>query len=142
MRGRSGREQALIAFLGGIVIVAILWLAVLRPLLDARATAISRISAYEDVMVRVRTAGPTGPVTAALVGPLESAIPTQAATFGVIPTVNADNDAADVTVSEGRYESVIPWLASLEASGATLSSVRITRGSLPGAVNVTLRVQT
>lgn len=140
-RGRSQREQALIVGLVGIVMVAILWLVVLRPLLDARATAISRISAYETVMVRVRTAGTPIPASAALVGPLPAAIPTHAATFGVIPTVTADGDAAEVTVSEGRYDSVIPWLASLEASGATLSSVRITRASLPGAVNVTLRVQ-
>ena len=48
---------------------------------------------------------------------------------------------ATVTVTEARYDSVIPWLAGLEASGATLSSVRIDRGSQAGAVNVSVRVQ-
>ena len=138
--GRSRREQALISVLGGLLVVALLWLVMLQPLLEARAAAIGRISAYETVMVRVRTAGPLGPSVQPLTGPLESAIPTQAATFGVIPTVTADGDAASVTVTEARYDSVVPWLAGLEASGATLSSVRIERGGQPGVVNVTLRV--
>ena len=46
-----------------------------------------------------------------------------------------------MTVTEARYDSVVPWLAGLEAAGATLSSVRIDRGSQPGAVNVSVRVQ-
>ncbi len=140
MAGRSRREQILLAVLGGFLVVALLWLAILRPLLDARAAAIGRIAAYETVMVRVRTAGPLGPSAQPLTGPLASAIPTQAATFGVIPTVTADGDAAEVTVADARYDSVVPWLAGLEAAGATLSSVRIDRGSQPGVVNVSLRV--
>ncbi|AQR62275.1 hypothetical protein BZG35_11940 [Brevundimonas sp. LM2] len=140
--GRSRREQVLLAALGGFLTVALLWVLVLRPLLDARATAISRIAAYETVMVRVRTAGPIGATTAALSGPLETAIPAQAATFGIIPaSVTPDGDAATVTLTEARYDSVVPWLAGLEASGATLSSVRIDRGSQAGAVNVSVRVQ-
>ncbi|QTN20487.1 type II secretion system protein M [Brevundimonas sp. AJA228-03] len=140
--GRSRREQILLAVLGGLLTVAVLWLLILRPLLDARATAIDRIAAYETVMVRIRTAGPIAPTAASLSGPLETAIPAQAATFGIIPaSVTPDGDAATVTVTEARYDSVIPWLAGLEASGATLSSVRIDRGSQAGAVNVSVRVQ-
>lgn len=140
MAGRSLREQALIAALGGFVLVAVLWLAILRPLLDARAAAIGRIAAYETVMVQIRTAGAVGPTAQPLTGPLEAAIPTQAATFGVIPTVAAEGDAVTVTVTEARYDSVVPWLAGLETSGAVLSSVRIERGGQPGVVNVSLRV--
>ena len=140
--GRSRREQILLAVLGGFLTVAVLWLLILQPLLDARATAIGRIAAYENVMVRVRTAGPVGATAAGLSGPLETAIPAQAATFGIIPaSVTPDGDAATVTLSEARYDSVVPWLAGLEASGATLSSVRIDRGSQPGVVNVSVRVQ-
>jgi len=141
MAGRSRREQILLAVLGGFLVVAALWLLILRPLLDARATAVGRIAAYETVMVRVRTAGATGPVAQLLTGPLETAIPTQAASFGVIPTVTTDGDAVAVTVTEARYDNLAPWLAALEASGASLSSVRIERGSQPGAVNLTLRVE-
>lgn len=138
--GRSRREQILLAVLGGFLIVAALWLLILRPLLDARTTAISRIAAYETVMVRVRTAGPVGAVAQPLTGDLASAIPTQAATFGVIPTVAAYGDGLRVTVAEGRYDSIIPWLAGLESAGAILSEVRIDRGAQPGVVNVSLRV--
>ncbi len=139
--GRSRREQVLLAGLGVLLVGAVLWLLVLRPLLDARAASVARIAAYEEVMVRVRTAGPPGPMVAGLDGPLETAIPTQAATFGVVPTVTMDGEAAIVTVSEGRYDSLIPWLSALEASGAVLSSVELQRGSQPGAVNATLRVE-
>jgi general secretion pathway protein M len=138
---RSRREQVLLAGLGVLLAGAVLWLLILRPLLDARAASVARIAAYEEVMVRVRTAGPPGPMVAGLDGPLETAIPTQAATFGVVPTVAMDGDAATVTVSEGRYDSLIPWLSALEASGAVLSSVELQRGSQPGAVNATLRVE-
>jgi len=138
---RSRREQIMLAFLGGLRIVAALWLLVLHPLLDARAASVARIAAYEEVMVRVRTGGPPGPMVAPLDGPLETAIPTQAATFGLVPTVAMEGEAATVTVSEGRYDSLIPWLAALESSGAVLSSVELQRGSQPGAVNATLRVE-
>ena len=138
---RSRREQILLAGLAVLLAGAVLWLLILRPLLDARAASVARIAAYEEVMVRVRTAGPPGPMVAGLDGPLETAIPTQAATFGVVPTVAMDGEAATVTVSEGRYDSLIPWLSALEASGAILSSVELQRGSQPGAVNATLRVE-
>ncbi|MEQ7155603.1 type II secretion system protein GspM [Brevundimonas aurifodinae] len=139
--GRSRREQVMLAFLGGLLIVAALWLLVLRPLLDMRAASVARIAAYEEVMVRVRTGGPPGTSVAALDGPLQTAIPIQAATFGIVPTVAMEGQTAAVTVSEGRYDSLIPWLAALESSGAVLSSVELQRGSQPGAVNATLRVE-
>lgn len=138
---RSRREQILLAFLGGLLIVAALWLLIVRPLLDMRAASVARIAAYEEVMVRVRTGGPPGAAVAPLDSPLQNAIPIQAATFGIVPTVVIEGDAAAVTVSEGRYDSLIPWLAALEASGAVLSSVELQRGSQPGAVNATLRVE-
>jgi len=138
---RSQREQILLAGLGVLLAGTVLWLLMLRPLLEARTASVARIAAYEEVMVRVRTAGPPGPMVAGLDGPLETAIPNQAATFGVVPTVTMDGDVATVTVSEGRYDSLIPWLSALEASGAVLSSVELQRGSQPGAVNATLRVE-
>ena len=141
MAGRSRREQVMIAFLGALVLIAVVWLAILRPLLDARETAIGRIAAYEQVMVDVRAAGgAVAAPTASLSGPLTVAIPTHAATFGIVPTVTGDDSAAEINVTNARYDAVIPWLASLEASGATLSSVRIQRGASEGVVDATLAV--
>lgn len=141
MASRSRREQVMIAFLGGLTVIAVVWLAILRPLLDARATAIGRITAYEQVMVDVRSSGGVvATPTSTLSGPLQEAIPVQAATFGIVPTVTGDDASAEVAVAGARYDAVIPWLASLEASGATLSSVTIRRGASEGVVDVTLRV--
>ena len=141
MASRSRREQVMFAFLGGVLMIAIVWLAVLRPLLDARAAAIGRIAAYEQVMVDVRTAGgAVSTSTPALSGPLQEAIPVQAATFGIVPTVTGDDGSAEVSVTGARYDAVIPWLAALEASGAILSSVDMRRGASEGVVDVDLRV--
>lgn len=140
MAGRSRREQVMIAFLGGLIVVAVLWLGVIRPLLDARQTAIGRIAAYEQAMVDVRVSGGVIAPTAGLSGPLQAAIPTQAATFGIVPTVTGDDTTAEVSVTGARYDAVIPWLSALEASGATLSSVNIRRGASDGVVDVTLRI--
>lgn len=141
MAGRSRREQVMIAFLGGLVLIAVVWLAIVRPLLDARQTAVGRIAAYEQVMVDVRAAGgAVATSTSSLSGPLQAAIPTHAAAFGIIPTVTGDDTSADVAVTGARYDAVIPWLASLEASGATLSAVNIRRGASEGIVDVTLSV--
>lgn len=141
MASRSRREQAMIAFLSGLIVIAIVWLAILRPLLEARATAIGRIAAHEQVMVDVRAAGgAVSTSTPALSGPLQEAIPVQAATFGIVPTITGDDSSADVSVTGARYDAVIPWLAALEASGAILSSVTIRRGASEGVVDVTLRV--
>lgn len=140
MAARSRREQVMIAVLGGLVLIAVLWLAILRPLLDARATAVTRITAYEQVMVDIRTAGAIQPQAAPLSGPLQGAIPAQAATFGIAPTVTGDDATAEVSATGARYDAVIPWLAALEGSGATLSSVQIRRGASEGLVDVSLRV--
>ncbi|WGM30528.1 type II secretion system protein GspM [Brevundimonas sp. NIBR11] len=141
MAGRSRREQVMIAFLAGLVLIAVLWLLILRPLLEARQTAIGRIAAYEQVMVDVRTAGGAIPVSnSALSGPLQMAIPTHAAAFGIVPTMTGDDATAEVSVTGARYDAVIPWLASLEASGATLSAVNIRRSASEGVVDVTLSV--
>ncbi len=137
MASRSRREQVLIAGLGGFLLIAAVWLLILRPLIDARGTAISRIAAYEQVMVDVRAAGALGAPAPALSGPLETAIPAQASTFGITPAVTPDGD---VSVTGARYDSVISWLAALEASGATLSAVEIRRGAADGVVGVTLSV--
>lgn len=142
MAARSRREQVMIAFLGALILIAVLWLAILRPLLDARETAVGRIAAYEQIMVDVRAAGGVvAPTAAALSGPLPEALPTHAATFGIVPTVTGDEAAAEVSVTGARYDAVIPWLASLEASGATLSAVNIRRGASDGVVDVTLSVR-
>ena len=140
MASRSRREQVMIAFLGGLVLISVVWLLIVRPLLDMREASIGRIAAYEQVMVDVRTAGGMVAPTTALSGPLQAALPTHAATFGIVPTVTGDDASAEVSVTGARYDAVIPWLASLEASGATLSSVNIRRGASEGVVDVTLRV--
>lgn len=143
IRQRSRREQVLIAFFGGFLLLTLFWFAVPRPLLEARAEALSRIETYEAIKARVRNAGP-GTVGRAVLpeGPIEAALAAQAATFALTPGgVTRDGDAVVVALANARYDSVIPWLASLEGAGVEIVRVRMTRQPVAGMVDVELRVR-
>ena len=141
-RERSRREQILIAFFGGFLALTLFWFAIPRPLLEARATALSRIETYETIKARVAAAGPgAASRVAPASGPIESVITARAAQFGLSPSVERADGGLVVTVSDARYDSVIPWLAALEGEqGAVLSRVRMERGATPGVVNLEFRI--
>lgn len=140
-RERSRREQILIAFLGGFVLAVLFWFAILRPLLLVREKAIDRIAAYESIQSRVANAGTAAPGATLPDGPLESVIAIHSATFGVTPTnIAVEGDGVSVTLTGARYDSVIPWLASLERSGIALGSIRMTRAQAEGTVDATITV--
>ncbi len=143
IRLRSRREQVLIAFLSGFLFLTLFWFAVPRPLIEARAEALSRIETYEAIKARVRNAGP-GAVGRAVLpeGPVEAALVAQAATFALTPGgVTRDGDAVVIALANARYDSVIPWLASLEGAGIEVVRVRMTRQPVAGMVDVELRVR-
>ena len=143
IRLRSRREQVLIAFFGGFLLLTLFWFAVPRPLLEARAEALSRIETYEAIKARVRNAGP-GAVGRAVLpeGPIEAALAAQAATFALTPGgVTRDGDEVVVALANARYDSVMPWLASQEGAGVEIVRVRMTRQPVAGMVDVELRVR-
>ncbi len=144
IRLRSRREQVLIAFFGGFLLLTLFWFAVPRPLLAARSEALARIETYEAIKAQVRNAGP-GAVGRAVLpdGPIEAALTAQAATFALTPGgVTREGDVVVVALANARYESVIPWLASLEGAGVEIVRVRMTRQPVAGMVDVELRVRT
>ena len=140
-RERSRREQVLIAFFGGFLILTLFWFAILRPLLGVREASIARIAAYESIKTRVANAGPLAPGMVLPDGPLESVIVIQSAPFGVTPTgIVVEGDGVVVTLTGARYDSVIPWLASLEGSGLVIGELRMTRAAGEGTVDATMTV--
>ncbi len=142
-RERSRREQIMIAFLGGLVLATLFWFAIPRPLLEARADAIDRITAYENIKARVALGGAGAVVAPLPEGPLESAIAVHASTFGITPTNMAvDGDDVRVTLTAARYDSVVPWLSALEATGqASIAEARMTKGQAEGMVDVAMTVR-
>lgn len=140
-RERSRREQVLIAFFGGFLLLTLFWFAILRPLLGVREASITRIAAYESIQTRVANAGTLTPGAALPDGPLESVIVIQSAPFGITPTnVAVEGDGVAITLTAARYDSVIPWLASLEGSGLVIGELRMTRAAAEGTVDATMTV--
>lgn len=139
-RERSRREQILLAFFGGFLALTVFWLLIPRPLLEARATAIARIETYETVKARLAgnaAAGRPAPVT----GPIETVLTTRATAVGLAPAVTREDGDLVVSVTDARYDAVVPWLAALEAEqGLTLSRVTIEQRPTPGTVNVAFRI--
>jgi general secretion pathway protein M len=140
-RERSRREQVLIAFFSGFVLLTLFWFAILRPLLGVREDSIARIAAYESIKSRVANAGPITPGMALPDGPLESVIVIQSAPFGIIPAnIAIEGDGVALTLNAARYDSVIPWLGALEGSGLVISELRMTRAAAEGTVDATMTV--
>lgn len=143
MRQRSRREQVLIAFFGGFVLLTLFWFAAPRPLLEARSSAMARIATYESIKARVAAAG-AGPVVAPLPdGPVETALSIQASTFALTPaSVARQGGDIVIAINDARYDSVVPWLAALEGGGAVaVTAVKMQSRPVPGMVNVELRVR-
>ena len=143
MRERSRREQVLIAFFGGFVLLTLFWFAVPRPLLEARSNAMARIETYEAIKARVSNAG-AGAVVAPLPdGPVETTLAIQASTFALTPS-SLTRQGGDIVIAlnDARYDSVVPWLAALEGGGAvSITEVKMQSRPVPGMVNVELRVR-
>lgn len=132
---RSSREQALLGVLGALAIATVLWFGLFGPLFGVRAEAKARIAAYEALKTRLKSGVTPGqPITT---GDLTSVINVTAANAALTVT---GFDKGAVTIREARYESVVAWLAALEASGVTIQSLSMTPGAAPGQVNLRLQV--
>lgn len=142
-QARSRREQAMIAFLGGLLIVLVLWFGILRPLLEMRQTAIDRIAAYEAIQTRLASGPVVATGTALPDGPLESVLASQSAGFGITPTgIAPEGDKARVTLTAVRYDALVPWLAALEGSGQIIvEQLRVSRAATEGTVDATMTVR-
>lgn len=141
VRERSRREQALLAFFGGLLAVMLFWFALVQPLLLARSSAIARVDAYETIKARLGSGGTVSPMAAT--ERLDGAVRSRALTFGLTPA-SAQMEGRDVvvTLTDARFDSVAPWLAALESTdGLMLSEVDIQRRAGPGMVSVQLRAR-
>lgn len=140
-RERSRREQILIAFFSGFLILLLFWFGVLRPLMGVRENAIDRIAAYESIQARIANAGTLQAGATLPDGPLESVVAIHSATFGITPAnIAVEGEGVAVTLTGARYDSLIPWLASLEGSGVEIGDLRMTRAAVEGQVDATMTV--
>ena len=133
----------MIAVLAVVVVAALLWYGLARPLAQARAEATTRIETQSLLQSRLRNATPGAAATApALDGPVADVVAQRAATAGLALT-NATGQGDDVAIvlDNARFDAVIPFVQALEsADGLTIRRLQIDRGAQPGLVRLDMQV--
>lgn len=144
-QGLSARERILIGALGAVLATAILVSFVVKPLIAARALAVSDIRTYSALNVRLRAAG-TGPVVngpAQLSGPPATIVQSAAGQAGVaVARSEPDGARTRAIVEKAPFPAVMQWLSILDAqSGVKIVETRIEKTDAPGMVSVALVFQ-
>ncbi|GGE79755.1 MULTISPECIES: type II secretion system protein GspM [Sphingomonas] len=141
---RSPRERVMLAVLGGVAVIALMLVLVVKPLQAARGQALADIRTYETLSAGLVAAGPAvRPAGTARTGPVAQILTTTAAGFGLtVQRVEPEGGRTRVVMDGVPYDATIRWLADLETGGGvTLAELRLDRGTAPGTVNVQLVVQ-
>jgi general secretion pathway protein M len=131
VEGRSRREQVLLATMAVLLAIVLGWLLIARPLAGAMESAKARrdaaVVALAEAQMRAdrANAGPANvPVSPPL--PLGDFVRAQArdAGFGA-GTVSTDGPArARLALASARPQALFAWLASLQAQGVIVDSLR------------------
>jgi general secretion pathway protein M len=115
---RSQREQMLLGMLAATGILALLLLAVVKPLEAARARATADIRTYDMLAMRLRAAGP-GLGAAARRGPPASVVAASAGATGVnVQRVEPEGGRLTVVLADAPFDAVLRFVADLERTSA------------------------
>lgn len=140
---RSQRERWLIGVMGVLIVAALLWYGLARPLAQARAEAMTRIDTQAMLQSRLRTATPgVAAAPPALEGPVAEVVAQRAAAAGLaLTSASAQGDDVAVALANARFDAVVPFLQTLESSDELiLRRVQIDRAGQPGLVNLQMQV--
>lgn len=132
-QGRSQREQVLLAVLGGVALVALLLVGVVKPLQARHGEALADIRTYQALATRLRAAGPrTGPALPQRQGDAMAIIGASAQEFGLVPQ---GASASGVSFTDAPYAGLLRWVASVEAtSSLRVAAISIAPAATPGRV--------
>ena len=137
--GRSRREQVLLAILGGVAAIALLLVAVVKPLQAARGAALADIRTYQTLAARLRAAGPLAADTPVMRSGTPDAILAATAADAGIGAIVATPAGAGmaVTIADAPYEGVLRWIAATEATSTLrLRTLSLRAGRAAGLVAV------
>lgn len=134
---RTPRERRLLIVLSSTATLALLIMAVYRPLADIRTRAVADIRTYEVLAAQLKIAGPELARLRAIERSISPTILTgSASSFGLTPRVEPAGRNLRVTVQDADFTKVIQWLVQVETTtNLRVSQVRMERGSAPGIVN-------
>lgn len=130
---RSFRERRLLIALAVVAAVALLLVAIVRPLQATRGEALADIRTYQTLSARLRAVPPGMPPVARRTGDAASIISTSAASFGLSPRVNGSS----ATLAAAPYDATLRWIADVEATSAfRVDSLSMTATQTPGVINL------
>lgn len=129
-RGRSVREQRMLAVLGLLLALFAAWYGVVAPALSWRADAADRLAlartrsaAVHDGLARLKGEA-TGSVLP--LADVETRVSQSAQQAGVIVTIQVEGDALGFSVESATSAALFGWLQTLEAQhGVTASALNI-----------------
>lgn len=124
---RSAREQVLLGALAAAGLLALLLVAVVRPLESARARAAADIRTYDMLAMRLRSAGPD--IGMAQKGPPAALVSQAAATAGLaVQRIEPEGGRLNVVLADAPFDAVVRFTAEIErTSGLRVSEARIDR---------------
>jgi general secretion pathway protein M len=135
-RGRTAREQWLLAIMGLLLVALLAWLLVARPLAAALETAHAREAAAAEALGEARAraarfAARDGAMAASAPLPIDSLIARTAADAGFASArVTAQGPTrATLTVEAARPRALFAWITDLEARGIVVETLRATAGA-------------
>ncbi len=137
-RGRSPREQALLAALAAVSLLALYLVGVYAPLQGVRRQAVRDIGAYQALNAQLRVAGPTLAGRAGVArGASATVITGSAAELGLnIRRLDPEGQRIRVVLEDVPFETLMRWLDRLERDrGLRLATLRVERRPTPGLVN-------
>jgi general secretion pathway protein M len=146
-RGRSGREQAMLAILGALVLGLALWFGVVSPLVRARAAADARLeraiaqgAAVDRALAELAGLRKGDSATAARI-PVEAAVTGSASAAGIVPerVETEASGAVQVILKDAAANAVFPWLLALQREqGVAASHLTVIKGDNGLDVDTTL----
>ncbi len=126
---RSVRERRMLAVMAGLIALALLWFAAIRPLIGARATAEARLQAASTALAQARADAASFNRGAASRAdaprPLAPFVTASASEQGFTNMVvtGAQPDEAAITSAQVRPAAFFGWLGQLEMRGISVRSL-------------------
>lgn len=128
---RSQREKRMLLALAAVLAFVLVWLLVIRPILDARAAAEAQLNAAVTDLARARSdalrlsQSRTGPGGAPVPLPLDGFLMTAAAEAGLTNAVVVGDGAtrATLTLPSVRAQAFFAWIGQMEMRGLVVESM-------------------
>lgn len=122
----------------GTAAIALLIIAIYRPLSNARSRAVGDIHTYEVLAAQLRMAGPEVARLRALdrrAAP--AAVTTSASAFGLsVSRLEQQDGLLRLSLQDADFTKLIQWLVQLETTTTLrVSEIKVERGSTAGLVN-------